>query len=93
MIVGGVGGTRCDETSRAKEKRIREEVGGREKKRFVSKVEREEIVECACVRVVSVINNVIYKEAALAVGGAVGGVEVESVVCRCNECVRGRIPG
>ena len=31
-------------------------------------------------RVVSVINNVIYQEAALAVGGVVGGVEVESVV-------------
>ena len=34
MIVGGVGGTRCDETSRAKEKRIREEVNGWEKKKI-----------------------------------------------------------
>ena len=50
------------------------------KKRFVSKVELEKIVECVCERVVSVINNVIYQGAALAVGGIVGGVEVESVV-------------
>ena len=63
------------------------------KKRFVSKVELEKIVECVCVRVVPVIKDVKYRRAALAVGGAVGGVEVESVVCRCNECVRGRIPG